>query len=143
MYQILTPCTKTELDKYYECRWRLLREPWNESKGTERDDIEDISIHRMAVINEQVIAVGRLHFINKETAQIRYMGVINEYENKGVGKAIYSSLEQEAHNKNIKLIILNAREMAIGFYEKLGFTLTRKTYLLFNEIQHYEMQKHL
>ena len=42
MYKILTPTTKAELDEYYECRWRLLREPWNESKGTERDEIEDI-----------------------------------------------------------------------------------------------------
>ena len=143
MYKIITPASASDFNNYYLLRWELLRKPWNQIKGSEKDEQEEISVHRMAIINNKVIAVGRLHFIDKTTAQIRYMAVDKNFEKQGIGKAIYSSLEEAARNKNIKLMILNAREMAIGFYQKLGFTLTRKTYLLFNEIQHFEMQKHL
>ena len=40
-------------------------------------------------------------------------------------------------------MVLDAREPATGFYEKLGYRITEKTYLLFNEIQHYRMIKNL
>ena len=143
MYKIITPVTDSDFESYYKCRWALLRKPWNQALGSERDEIEDISIHRIAVASDNVIAVGRLHFIDSTTAQIRYLAVNKTYENQGIGKAIYSSLEEEAHKNKIKTIILNARENAVGFYEKLGFSIIKKTYLLFNEIQHYEMYKHL
>ena len=71
------------------------------------------------------------------------MAVKQEYENRGIGKAIYTVLENEAYKNEIQLITLNAREDDIEFYEKLGFIVIRKTNLLFNEIQHYEMQKQL
>jgi len=143
MYKITTPISKHDFKIYFQTRWELLRKPWKQSIGSEKDQLENESVHRMAVANEQVIAVGRLHYINSTTAQIRYMAVKKEFEKRGIGKEIYLSLEKEARNKNIKLITLNAREQSIGFYEKLGFTVTKKTHVLFNQIQHFEMQKHL
>ena len=143
MYKVISPTSDNDLKKYYHLRWKVLREPWNQEVGSEKDNLDDASIHRMAVFNDKVIAVGRLHFLDKTTAQIRYMAVDKEFEKQGAGKAVYFALEEEARKKNINLIILNARESAIGFYEKLGFTIKKKTYVLFNEIQHYEMHKHL
>jgi len=143
MYKTITPVTDSDFENYYKCRWELLRKPWNQPVGSERDEIEDSSIHRMVVSNNNTIAVGRLHYIATTTAQIRYLAVKKTYQRQGVGKAIYSCLEEEARNNQVKLIILHARENAVSFYEKLGFTVVKKTYLLFNEIQHYEMHKHL
>ena len=56
---------------------------------------------------------------------------------------IVNALEQEAGNRNINSIVLDAREPAVGFYEKLGYSIEKKSYLLFNEIQHFRMRKHL
>ena len=143
MYEITAPLSKADYKHYYLCRWELLRKPWDQSLGTEKDDIENVSVHRMAVSDRYVIAVGRLHFLNNTTAQIRYMAVRKEHEKQGIGTAIYIALEKEAYKNGIKLITLNARIHAIGFYKKLGITIIKKTNLLFNQIQHYEMQKHL
>ena len=143
MYEITPPLSKADYKHYYLCRWELLRKPLGQSLGTEKDDIENVSVHRMAVLDKEIIAVGRLHFLNNLTAQIRYMAVKQKYKNQGIGKAIYITLEKEAYNNGIKLITLNARDHAIGFYEKLGFSVLKKTNLLFNQIQHYEMQKKL
>ena len=142
-YKIIEPRTDKQFSQYYDFRWLLLRKPWQQAKGSEKDEFENAAEHRMAMLDDQIIAVGRLHYINNKTAQIRYMAVKTAYGNEGVGKKLYFELENIALSNNIELIILNAREQAIGFYKKMGFEVIKKTHILFNEIQHYELQKKL
>lgn len=42
-----------------------------------------------------------------------------------------------------RYIVLNARENAIKFYEKNGYHIIEKSYLLFGKIQHYKMIKRI
>ncbi len=128
---------------YFDLRWRILRAPWGEPEGSEIDDIEDQCFHIMVLDNDKAIGVGRLQFNSADEAQIRYMAVEKAYEGNGIGRMIVDVLEQETNNKNIKTVMLDAREPAIGFYEKLGYRIEKKSYLLFNEIQHYRMKKFL
>jgi len=46
-----------------------------------------------------------------------------------------------SQKKKEKTIILHAREIAVPFYERMGFRVTEKSHLLFGEIQHYLMEK--
>jgi predicted acetyltransferase len=50
-------------------------------------------------------------------------------------------MEDNSRNKGYKKTILHAREIALPFYEKLGYRITEKSHLLFGEIQHYLMNK--
>lgn len=138
---IIEPLSEEQFKQYFHLRWQLLRKPWGQDKDSEKDEVEDASDHRMAVLEGEIIAVGRIHYINSKTAQIRYMAVKTDLENQGIGKKLYFELENVAKKNNIELIILNAREQAIGFYKKMGFEVIKKTHLLFNQIQHYELQK--
>ena len=138
---IRSPLHKNDYDAYYTLRWQILRAPWRQDKGSEKDELEDDAIHRIAIVDQQIIAIGRLHFIDKTTAQIRYMATSDDMQNQGIGKLILQSLEKAAKEKNIQLIILHAREAVVGFYKKQGYQLLKKSHLLFNEIQHYKMQK--
>lgn len=140
---ICSPITKNEFDNYYALRWQVLRSPWKQDKGSEKDEFEDNSIHRMAMLNNEIIACGRLHFRNKTTAQIRYMAVSEEFSGKGVGSRILVSLEDAARENKIKTIVIEAREAAVSFYEKHDYQLLEKSHLLFNEIQHYKMLKNI
>lgn len=140
---IRCPSQKSEYDAYYSLRWQVLRAPWEQNKGTEKDDLEKTAIHRVAILNDHVIAGGRIHFIDNKTAQIRYMFVKKEFTKKGIGKKILLSLENIARNKSYKTIVLHARESSVSFYEKHGYTLIKKSHLLFNKIQHYKMQKYI
>ena len=139
--RILIPQTQNELEQYYDLRWRILRKPWNQPEGSEHDKIEDECIHIIAKDNDNVIGVGRLQFNSKDEAQIRYMAVEPDYEKQGVGKKIVGALEGYVKENKRTMITLDAREPAVGFYEKLGYTKKEKTYLLFNKIQHYKMRK--
>jgi ribosomal protein S18 acetylase RimI-like enzyme len=138
---ILTPKTQDELDQYYNLRWRILRKPWDQPEGSEKDEIEDHCIHIIAIDNDNVVGIGRLQFNSDSEAQIRYMAVEPDYEKQGIGKSIVDALEGHAIKNNRTTIILDAREPAVGFYENLGYIKKEKTYLLFDSIQHYLMRK--
>jgi len=139
--RILILQTQSELEQYYDLRWRILRKPWNQPKGSEKDEIENECIHVIAKYNDDIIGVGRLQFNSKDEAQIRYMAVEPDYEKQDVGKKIVGALEGYVRENKRTMITLDAREPAVGFYEKLGYTKKEKTYLLFNKIQHYKMRK--
>lgn len=140
---IRTPLNQNEYADYYLLRWQVLRAPWKQAKGSEKDELEDNATHRMAILDDKIIAVGRLHFIDKTTAQIRYMAVAKDFMKKGFGTKILASLEDAARDNNYETIFLHAREVSVSFYKKRGYQLIEKSHLLFNEIQHYKMQKQI
>jgi hypothetical protein len=48
---------------YFHPRWRMLREAWNQPRGTEDDDLDQQSFHPMLrKPSGGVVAAGRLHF---------------------------------------------------------------------------------
>ena len=143
--KIIEPTTSEEFKKYYNLRYEILRKPWGQPPGSERDEGEETSIHRMIIDNTtgNALAVGRLQFNSTHEAQIRYMAVADDLQGKGLGSQIISALEDVARGKGIQRIILSARENALQFYKNNGYEIVRKTHLLFGEIQHWLMGKEL
>jgi ribosomal protein S18 acetylase RimI-like enzyme len=143
---IRAPATEAEWTAYYDLRYRILRRPWNQPPGSERlaDDGEEGVVHRAAFTPAgQLLGTGRLHFPEPGLGQIRMMAVAPEATRLGVGAAICQELEQAAFARGAKRILLEAREAAVGFYERLGYAVIEQSYLLFNSIQHYRMGKEL
>ena len=147
--KITSPSNNSEFEKYYYFRWEYLRKDLNQKLGSERDDTENISIHRMIKDNNgDIIGIGRLHKISLDTYQVRYFAIHKNYRRLGLGSYLMNDLESQAiqynssHSNSLKLYItLNARENALIFYEKLNYKNIKKTNLLFGKIQHYEMRK--
>ena len=74
--EIIEPDTAEDYRQYYELRWKILRAPWKQPRGSERDSLDDDSTHLMLVDPARVVTgVGRLHFNNIREAQIRYMAI--------------------------------------------------------------------
>ncbi len=151
---ITFPSNESEFEKYYYFRWEYLRKELNQELGTERDDFDDnkyFTIHRMILNNNKegkVIGVGRVHQNSLDIYQVRYFAIHKKYRRLGLGASLMSALELDAiehhrlHSDSSKLCIsLNARENALGFYEKLNYKIIKKTNLLFGKIQHYKMIK--
>ena len=141
---IASPSCEAEFEAYYELRWKLLRFPWNRPRGSEQDDRENDSIHLMAVTEyATVVGVGRLHFNSISEAQIRYMGVLPARQRQGIGTRILAALEDRAQQLGASVIRLNARETALGFYLRHGYSPTGAGKMLFNRIAHVRMKKGL
>ena len=143
--RLIAPVTSEEFESYYNLRWQVLREPWGQTKGSERDNEDESSLHRMIIDDStrEAIAVGRLQFNTKDEAQIRFMAVAKGYQGQGLGRDIVTALEDIALDKGVSRIILQARENAVKFYERNGYEIIEKSYLLFDEIQHWLMKKEL
>ncbi|MDO8550042.1 MAG: GNAT family N-acetyltransferase [Ignavibacteria bacterium] len=139
---ITEPSSQNDFELYYNLRWRILRKPWNQPKGSEKDELEVKSIHVMVCNEDRIpIGVGRAHFNSNEEAQIRYMAVEDEWQGKGIGSMILSYLEEKIKERGAKNIILNARDLAIKFYEKHGYEIVKEAHTLFDVIPHYKMTK--
>ena len=135
--KIIEPTTSEEFKKYYNLRYEILRKPWGQPLGSERDEGEETSIHRMIIDEEtrDAIAVGRLQFNSTHEAQIRYMAVADEFQGKGLGSQIISVLEDVAQGKGIQQIILSARENALQFYNNNGYEIEGELHISKNSIQ--------
>jgi predicted GNAT family N-acyltransferase len=143
LMKVREPKTQEEYEKYYDLRWRILRKPWNQPEGSEKDDLEKQSIHLIACEKGKPLGVGRVHFNSSKEAQIRYMAVEEDLQGKGVGAMILKALEKSAERKGADRIVLNARQSAVGFYKKHGYRIVGKAHTLFGVIPHYKMRKNL
>lgn len=138
------PVSQEDFEKYYLLRWEVLRKPWNQPRGTEKDENENTSIHVMAIDDAgECVGVSRLQFNSPEEAQVRFMGVRDDQQGKGVGKKLMQYLEEKAKEKGAKKVVLQARENAVKFYLSIGYEKMEKTFLLWELIQHYRMEKNL
>jgi len=143
---IRSPKTEKDYLEYFQFRWKMLREPHGQDFGTEKDNLEDVSFHVMLIHFKEVIGIGRIHFMDDrgyQKGQIRYMAIHYDYQNKGYGTKILKALELHAKEKNVGRILLNSRSNALEFYKKNGYKTVRKAHLLFNEIQHWLMEKRI
>jgi N-acetylglutamate synthase-like GNAT family acetyltransferase len=142
--KIIEPQTIQQFEAYYLLRFEVLRKPWNQPIGSEKDDMEGHSIHAMAIDeNNNVLGVCRLQFNSPMEGQLRYMGVKSDTQGLGIGKKLITYLEQKAHDKGANKMILHSREIAVDFYKKCDYSIIEKSYLMWGEIQHYLMEKTL
>jgi GNAT superfamily N-acetyltransferase len=137
------PGIAAEWDSYFDLRWRILRKPWNQPRGSERDALDGRSFHLMIPDAAAPVAVGRLHLNSPEEAQVRYMAVDPAYQGSGLGRKILQSLEIQAWSQGVKRIVLNSRASAVGFYARQGYETIGPGETLFGEIHHTKMCKDL
>jgi predicted GNAT family N-acyltransferase len=141
---IVVPRSQIHWEKYYDLRWRVLRAPWNQPRGSEKDDREAESQHLMILgPNAEAVAAGRLHFNSPTEAQVRYMAVAPEAQGSGLGGAILRELERRARAAGAQSIILNARENAQPFYARHGYKVVGSAPTLYDTIKHVRMGKDL
>ena len=138
---IRTPQTPLEWESYYDLRYRVLRKPWQQPRGSERNDGDDKAEHFAFFIQNDLVGVGRLDFTSMNSSQIRFMAVDDKHQGKGIGKKLMMHMEELAQRKGCSETVLHARETALPFYQKLGYHTIEKSHLLFDEIQHYLMSK--
>lgn len=93
--------------------------------------------------NNTVLGVCRLQFNSLTEAQLRFMGVQSDIQGLGIGKKLITYAEQKAKQQGASKMILQAREIAVEFYKKCGYSIVEKSFLMWDEIQHYLMAKDL
>lgn len=138
------PGSPEEFDEYYDLRWRILRKPWGQPRGSEKDEFDPTAEHVTARDeNGRLLGIGRVHFNNVAEAQIRYMAVEDAARGRGVGRLIVDALEAVARDHGADTIVLDAREHAVPFYERCAYRITGTGPTKFGVIKHATMEKTL
>jgi GNAT superfamily N-acetyltransferase len=140
--RIVVPQSPRDFELYFNLRFEVLRKPWNQPFHTVKDELEEDSFHAM-LLDEQDQAAGvcRMHFNPTGEAQLRFMAIRPDLQGKGLGKQLLDYFEKLALEKGSGRIILQSRENAVRFYERNGYVVKEKSYLLWGTIQHYLMEK--
>jgi N-acetylglutamate synthase-like GNAT family acetyltransferase len=143
-FPLVQPSTQRDWTAYFDLRWRVLREPWHQPRGSERDETDPTSYHLMLRDFDGVaVAAGRLHLNTPEEAQVRYMAVAPLWRSRGLGGRILQGLEARARAEGAREVVLNAREEAIPFYVKHGYRVEKDAETLFGSVKHMQMRKRL
>ena len=142
--EVRSPETETEFRAYYDLRWRVLREPWGQPLGSERDE-HDVTATHVAGYDEakRLVCVGRLHAVGTDVGQVRYMAVKESLRGRGLGQAVLDEIERLAKQQGMRTIVLDAREEVAGFYLRNGYVATGDGHTLFGEVRHTKMEKSL
>lgn len=143
MYTVKQAGSKEEVSRIIDLRYDVLRKPWNQPIDTASDDLEMQSINAYIEDEGKVIACGRLQDNGGGVGQVRFMAVADAYQGKGLGNLIMAFLEEKAAEQGLHTLELQARINAVAFYERNGYTIREKTFLLWGIIQHYLMSKQL
>ena len=138
-----TPTNQKEFKEYDLFRWKILRKPIGKNISSLKDKFEKSAFHLIGIKEEEIVACGRLHFNNKDEAQVRYMAVAQNLQGIGIVKEILRLLEKNAKKNNAKKIVLNARDHAIDFYKVSGYTIVKKYYGSDTDIPHTTMEKNI
>ncbi|CAN5786760.1 hypothetical protein BH20VER1_BH20VER1_24390 [soil metagenome] len=143
-FPLRAPGTVEEWERYYELRWQRLRAPWDQPRGSEKDDRETEGVH-LAVWDDSgaPVAVGRLHLNSPAEAQVRFMAADPDWERLGLGSRILQELEARARQLGATTVVLNSRDQAQAFYRRHGYEATGEAGTLFGEVLHVRMTKKL
>lgn len=139
--EIRSPQTEQEWEAYYDLRYRVLRAPLNQPRGSERNEGDLTGIHLALFDAGEIRAIARLDVSAPNEGQVRFVAVDNQIQGKGYGRMIMEVAERRSQERGDTKMILHARDYAVDFYLKLDYRTIEKSYKLFDVLQHYLMEK--
>lgn len=138
---VRTPETMKEWEDYYDLRYRILRAPLGKPRGSEKNEGDATGIHFALYEDNQLLAIARLDEASPGVSQVRFVAAEDGMKGKGLGRIIMNAVESRSKQLGHKKMILHARDYAVDFYLRLGYTKVNKSYKLFDVLQHYLMEK--
>jgi GNAT superfamily N-acetyltransferase len=73
--------------------------------------------------------------------QLRGMAVLDSYQKKGLGEKLVKAAEEYIVSQGSEVIWFNAREIAVGFYNKMGYEIIGEPFSIGDIGTHYVMYR--
>ncbi|UOG74491.1 GNAT family N-acetyltransferase [Hymenobacter tibetensis] len=143
---IRSPQTPAEWTAYYQLRYEVLRQPWQQPAGSERvpEDEDPATVHALRLAPDgTAIGVAMLQSAEQLRGQVRFMAVAPAWQGHGIGRELLEHLEEAGRRLGYLEIRLHAREAAVPFYKRLGYAVEAPSHTLFGSIPHFLMVKTL
>jgi len=131
-----------EYQQMIQMRNDILRKPLGLSFTAEELEKEKDEVLIGAFEEEKMLGCCMLVREDDNNCRLRQMAVLNNLQGKGIGRALMHFAENIARDLGYRKIIMHARKTAVGFYEKLGYTVIGEEFLEVT-LPHYVMEKKL
>ena len=131
-----------EYKQMVKLRDDMLRKPLGLGFTPQELEQEKDNMLIAAFEDEDMLGCCMLVEENAETVRLRQMAVLNDLQGKGIGRALMGFAENLARDRGYKILSMHARKNAIGFYEKMGYTVAGDEFKEVT-IPHYVMEKKL
>lgn len=125
-----------------QLRLDILRKPLGLSFTKEELDKEKDDILIGSFDEDQMLGCCILTKIDDRRIRLRQMVVQKNLQGKGIGESIISFAENIARDKGYKILMMHARDTAIGFYEKYGYVVKGEQFIEV-KTNHHVMEKRL
>ena len=131
-----------EYEQMVKLRDEILRKPLGLTFSPDELEKEKSNLHIAAYEDDRMLGCCMLVEEGPQTVRLRQMAVPDDFQGKGIGRALMNFAENLARDRGYKRITMHARKNAIGFYEKMGY---KRVGDEFEEITipHYVMEKGL
>ena len=133
-----------EYQSMVELRYKILREPLGLtfSEADLGKDKNGFLLVAFFPKSERIVGCCILTPISESTVQLRQMAVDNFLQKQGVGSILLLFAQEVAVQNNYRYLYLHAREEALGFYKKHGYTIEGDRFIEVG-IPHVEMLKQI
>ena len=131
-----------EYQQMVKLRNDILRKPLHLTFEKDELDREKDDILIGAFEEDKMLGCCLLTKVDQNCVRLRQMAVQNNLQGKGIGASLMNFAENIARDYGYKKMIMHARKTAIGFYEKLGYSVTGREFTEVS-IPHFVMEKRL
>ena len=131
-----------EYEQMIRLRNDILRKPLGLEFTPEELENEKNEILIAAFEDDKILGCCMIVKHDEKNCRLRQMAVLNNLQGKGIGRALMSFAENIARDQGYKKLNMHARKTAIGFYERLGYSVTGDEFFEVT-IPHCEMEKSL
>lgn len=110
-------------------------------------DEQEGAFHLGVFLNDELVCIGsffkqkHIQFSEQNQYRLRAMATLSKAQKQGAAKALLDFAFDRLQNQNQEILWCDARIIAIGFYEKMGFTKLGEMYKIPLIGPHYLMWK--
>ena len=105
-----------------DLRWRILRKPLGFEQAAVQFPFEAESLHLVALEGGRVVGCVLFHPDGPGTGRLFQMAVEPDRQGTGLGTRLVRTLEEELVRRGFREVTLHARDTAVGFYARLGYS---------------------
>jgi len=131
-----------EYAQMIQLRNEILRKPLDLEFDNDELEKEKKDILIGAFEENKMLGCCLLTRLDADCVRLRQMAVQNNIQGKGIGASMMNYAENVARDAGFKTLIMHARKTAVGFYEKLGYSVKGNEFIEVS-IPHFIMEKKL
>ena len=102
---------------------------------------DEQALHFAVLENQEIICVASL-YVNENSARLRKFATLDAFQGKGIGSTMIDHLINNLKKQGIHYLWFDARESALGFYQRFGFETTGELFYK-SDVAYYKMYKNL